>query len=132
MTGLRTLGCIGMCLLLLGLTGCIFLAGSAVGLATYAFISGEGTQTYNHDVVTIYDVSLDALDDMGLAIGENKVDTTSGIIKAARATGENVTIKIERLGPNSCKVKIRVGILGNDNVTRSIFAQIDKRLRRGW
>ena len=128
MSNSRSLALILTALLIVPLAGCVFMAGAAIGGATYAFVKGEGTQTYNEDVLTVYNVALDVVDDMGLSLGSHRVDATSGVIKASRANGDEVNITILRVSGDSCKVKIRIGILGDEGATRLIFSEINRRL----
>jgi len=110
------------------LTGCAFLAGAAVAGAGFAYVSGEGKKTYDRDVRSVYDAALGTVKDMGLALVDKRVDDTSGIVKAKQADGDNVNIRIKRISEDSCKVMIRVGLMGDESDTRLLFSKIDERL----
>jgi hypothetical protein len=115
-------------LCLAGLAGCAFLAGAAVAGAGLAYVKGEGKKMYNEDVQTTYRAALDVVDDQRYVIVEKEADASSARIKAKQVDGDEVNIRVDRVGEDSSEVKIRIGLMGNESETRMLFSEIDDRL----
>jgi hypothetical protein len=115
--------------------GCVPLifagAGAGAGAATYAYISGQLEVQYPRAYETVWNATLDALQDRNIQIEEQRKDGFTGTIKARRASGTGVTIKVENKATNVTLVKIRVGTFGDEEASMLIKKSIDERLGLG-
>jgi hypothetical protein len=108
-------------LLSMQMEGCVALvAGGAAGAGTVVYIKGQLNEDINAPVTKVYAASISTLKDLGLPI-----------IKSEFADGSNVWIEIESLTSESCKVTIRVGIMGDEYKSRQILDHIHKHISAG-
>jgi hypothetical protein len=122
--------CIGLVLLcsVLMMLGCVAVIGAGAGAGTVAYIRGELQTTYAASFNRTWDASLAALKDLGITVYNTKKDATEGDIEATKADGTKVKINLKPTEPDTTAVKIRVGIFGDEEVSRTIGNQISKRL----
>ena len=69
-----------------------------------------------------------ALKDTGIHVEKIEKDAINATIKAKKADGKAVTIKIKNKATGMTIVSIRVGIFGDENASLIIKKAIDKRL----
>jgi hypothetical protein len=119
-------------LLSMQMEGCVALvAGGAAGAGTVVYIKGQLNEDINAPVTKVYAASISTLKDLGLPIIEDRHDSLSAKIKSEFADGSNVWIEIESLTSESCKVTIRVGIMGDEYKSRQILDHIHKHISAG-
>ncbi len=115
-------------------SGCVYLgifaAGAAAGIAGYKYKNGVLTVIYEAPYISTWDASLKALEEMGLKIQESKHDLTTGQIKALRADGKVVILKIQYQTAKQTQVEIRVGTFGDEQASKIIKEKIRTVLLR--
>jgi hypothetical protein len=112
--------------------GCIALvAGGAAGAGAVVYIKGQLNENINAPVSKVYDASISALKNLNLPIIEDRHDSLSAKIKSEFADGSDVWIEIESLAVESCKITIRVGIMGDEYKSRQILDGIHKNISAG-
>ena len=126
---------IGIVLVLFGMSlmlqGCLLLAvgaGAGAGVATVSYVKGELRTTYAASLNRTWEATLSALKDLQLNVRSTKKDATEGNIEATKADGTSVKINLEPAGPDTTSVRIRVGLFGDEEVSRVINRQIASRL----
>lgn len=116
---------------LLMLYGCAYLVvagtGAAIGVGTYAYLRGELCIDYPYAYDTVWDATLKALEECGIAVYQKDKDALGGHIRGKRATGGDVVIKVQNKG-KSTLVRIRVGLFGDERASHMIKEKIDRRL----
>jgi len=113
------------------LQGCLLLAagaGAGAGVATVAYVKGELKTTYAASLNRTWEATLSALKDLRINVYSSKKDATEGSIEATKADGTKVKITLEPAGPDTTSVKIRVGIFGDEEVSRVINREIASKL----
>ncbi len=123
----------GIALLLLSLVlilqGCVAaVIGAGAGAGTIAYIKGELQTTYAASLNRTWEATLAALNDLEIKVHSTQKDATEGVIEASKADGTKVKLNLKPASPDTTIVKIRVGILGDEEVSRIISHQISKRL----
>lgn len=108
--------------------GCVAVIGAGAGAGTIAYIKGELQTTYAASFNRTWEASLSALKDLGITVYNTQKDATEGDIEATKADGTKVKINLKPTGSDTTSVKIRVGIFGDEEVSRTISNQISKRL----
>lgn len=108
--------------------GCVAIIGAGAGAGTVAYVRGELQTSYAAPLNKTWDASIEALKDLGITIYNTKKDNTEGDIEATKADGTKVKINLKPKGQDITEVKIRVGIFGDEEVSRTISNQIAKRL----
>lgn len=113
---------------LIMMQGCVAVIGAGAGAGTVAYVRGELQTSYAASLDRTWDASIEALKDLGITIYNTKKDATEGDIEATKADGTKVKINLKPKGQDITAVKIRVGIFGDEEVSRTISNQISKRL----
>lgn len=108
--------------------GCVAIIGAGAGAGTVAYVRGELQTTYAASFNRTWDASVKALKDLGITIYNTKKDATEGDIEATKADGTKVKINLKPKGQDITEVRIRVGIFGDEEVSRTISNQVSRRL----
>jgi hypothetical protein len=108
--------------------GCVAVVGAGAGAGTVAYVRGELQTTYAASFNRTWEASLASLKDLGITVYNTQKDATEGDIEATKADGTKVKINLKPTGSDTTSVKIRVGIFGDEEVSRTISNQISKRL----
>jgi hypothetical protein len=104
------------------------VAGAGIGVATYAYVTGDLKIEYPIPYETVWDATEKALADLEIEVEERIKDGISGTIKAQRANDTPVHIKVKREAPETTIVKIRVGVFGDKDKSIVIMEAIDSYL----
>jgi hypothetical protein len=113
------------------LQGCVLLAlgaGAAAGVGTVAYLKGELQTTYAASLDRTWEASLDALEDLNYTVISSEKGEAEGVIEAGQVGGDKVKINLSIEGPGTTLVKVRVGIFGDESVSRTINGRIASNL----
>jgi len=113
------------------LQGCILLAvgaGAAAGVGAVAYLKGELQTTYAASLDRTWEASLDALKDLNYRVISSEKGGAEGNIEAKLVGGDEVKISLSIPGPGTTLVKIRVGVFGDESVSRTINSKIASNL----
>lgn len=106
------------------LSGCAaaVLAGAAggAGVGTAAYIEGEHSRVHSANLDRTWTATLDALKQMNIRVEKSDKDALGGIVEARRADGTDVKIKEEPAEGNTTRVKVRIGMFGDQNGSEAI------------
>jgi len=118
-----------VCGLLLQGCGALILGGAAagVGAGTVAYIKGELKSTESVDIATAWRAGKQTLEDMGFVITREDRDAVKGKLVALGVDNRKIRIKFERKGDHVTEVNIRVGTLGDEEVSRLILSKMRER-----
>ena len=118
---------VGLCVFTM--YGCALLvAGGAAAGGTYAYFNGQAEQEYNVGIQKTFDASLAACRDLGIMVEKQKLNGDSGKI-VGKYNGDRVSISQALKADNVTKVSVRVGLLGDEVISRKIHTAIENRLR---
>ncbi len=110
--------------------GCFWLVAGGAGVAgAYAWINGNLSRNYKQPIETTWKGSLRALRKLKLKVTERKHDAFNGYIKAELVKGDVVKLSLERWTNNETRVIVRVGMLGDRDISMRVHEQIEKELR---
>ena len=110
--------------------GCFWLvAGGAGAAGAYAWINGNLSRNYKQPMETTWEGSLHALRTLKLKVTSQKHDAFNGYIKVKMVKGDEMKLTLERWTSHETKVTIRVGALGDRDVSMRVHEQIEKQLR---
>ena len=104
------------------------IAGAGVGVATYAYVTGDLKIEYPRPYDTVWEATLKALGDLNMTVEEKTKGSLKSKIKARRGSGTAVKIKVKNKGPKLTIVKIRVGLFGDKESSIAIMDAIDNYL----
>jgi hypothetical protein len=124
-----------LCCLVMGTSGCVALiaagAGAGAGVGTYSYIEGNLKRDYIGPPQKVWDSTLAALEELGVASNVKERDYFGGLIKAIMHDGTEVNIKLTRLTDNSTEVAVRVGVFGDREKSELIHDKIAEKFKKG-
>jgi hypothetical protein len=107
------------------LTGCAaLLVGAAAGAGGAAYVQGELKLTEPVALDAAQRAAEQAMKDLKLAVIKRQQDGLSGVIEGRTAGDQKVTIKTKRLTVKSTEVRVRVGVLGDETMSRQILSRM--------
>lgn len=127
----RSLAVLAGALVALSSSGCALLlvgAGAAAGAGTVAYLQGELKTNQDAPLDKVLKAADATLKEMKLTV----LERTEGVERAkltARVEGDKrVEITLTRLTPKATAISIRVGVFGDEALSRQILEKILKRL----
>ena len=112
------------------LSGCFWMmAGGAGAAGAYMWLNGELSRNYKQPMETTWEGTLHALRTLRLPVEEKKHDAFYGYIKAKMAKGKTLSVTLERWTDVETKVTVRVGALGDKEVSRRVHEEISRSLK---
>lgn len=109
--------------------GCVALVvGAGAGAAGLAYIKGVLEKNFDRPVEDLYNASVKALEKMKIEIDSKELKDHHAIIKGHDLKKNGVTIEVEALTEQASKLKIRVGLFGDQERSLTILNAIEKRL----
>ncbi len=109
--------------------GCVWLAvGAVAGAGTYAWMHGVLQKDFMVSAQELQAATRRAFNDLDMTITEQTEDRLSAVYKAALADGENVSLTIEALTERSARIRIRVGMFGDEVKSEMILSALEQRL----
>ncbi len=112
-------------------TGCpilIFGAGAAAGVGIYTYVRGESKRDYPVPHEKAWQASQEALKELEMPVFSTTKDKLKGVLKARRADGQAVQIKVNRVDENITRIRVRVGKFGDKDASVRIHEAIAKKL----
>jgi hypothetical protein len=105
-------------------TGCVFLAiggAAAAGAGTVAYLKGELTSTEDVSLESAYFAFGKALSDLEYPITDQAKNSHSAYVKALSAADKSIKVNLEKVAHDVTKVDIRVGVFGNEDISRLLL-----------
>jgi hypothetical protein len=120
-------GCLG--------SGCTALlvggVAAAAAAGTYVYTEGRLETVEDARLDAVYEGALAAVKDMEFPVKEQRRDALSARVVAERADRTEVKIALERRSDDTTEVRIRVGIVGDEEVSRRVLAKMREHIRAG-
>ena len=117
--------------LLASVSGCVTTGvggGSNVTAGTYSYLTRELEVIYGIPLADVWPRALAAVESLQLHIDRQTLDGLGGEIQARRADGTRVLVYLKPTGDHSTSVSVRVGDLGDremsERVQRTIRQQV--------
>ncbi len=120
-----------LCTLLIQLSGCGLLllgAGATGGAGTILWTKGKLVEIYESPVTQVHAATIETLRELELPILKDKKDSLTAVVKSEFADGKSVKILIKSMEGALTKIKIRVGIFGDESRSRIILHAIRNNL----
>lgn len=92
---------------------------------------GTLTAMMDRGIERVYQAVQESVGKLGLTTVMAEQDGVAAEVLARDAQGQNISIKLEAVGPDKTELTMRVGMLGDKNKSRVIFRQIQDNLRAG-
>jgi hypothetical protein len=115
-------------LLAASLTGCVAVVAGAAGAGTVAWVRGELEATLDANYEKAATAANLAIEQLQFAKISEKKDALTAILIARTAEDKKVEIKVIKIGDQSAKVQIRVGVFGDEALSLTILDKIKTNL----
>lgn len=115
------------------LPGCVALvagaAGAAAGVGTYAYVSGRLEAHLEHPLDRVWEATQTAVEEnLEFSVQRADKDAITARMRAKQADGTEIRIDLERQGENLTRIRIRVGVFGDEAKSRLILEKIGEHL----
>jgi hypothetical protein len=122
------------------LATCAVAAGGLLGCARRDFappagqvewVRGELRATEEISLDKAWEASLAAVEDLEYGVKERRKDAMAGRVVAEQADGRDVRIQLDDQGEDLTQIRIRVGVFGDETVSRAVLERIRQHANAG-
>lgn len=107
-----------------GCAGAIFIGGAVIGVGGYKFYNGALIVIYQAPLDKTWEASKSAVESLGYTIYERNRKIASGSIITTGSVKERVKLSLKYVSVDETEVKIRVGLMGNEETSNKIKDEI--------
>jgi hypothetical protein len=111
------------------LGGCVVVAAGAAGAGAVAYVRGAVETSVPYGLDRTYAATQRALNDMKFARIEDKKTALDAELTYRTALDKKVQVELERVTEELTKVHIRVGLVGDQQLSLTILDKINAELR---
>lgn len=122
-------GCLVLCSLML--SGCALMllgAGAAAGVGAYKYVEGTMEKDYPRAMQPTYQACISAANTMGLRVAQQQYGPTESRIEAVQPPDTTVKIQLVARPNNITTVKVRFGLMGNEDQSAYFHRLVMKNL----
>jgi hypothetical protein len=109
-------------------SGCLVIAAGAAGAGTVAFIRGELDATVSANLPTTTAAVDRALSQLQFVKVNSREDALSAVVNARTAQDKKIAITLNKTADNLTRIRIRVGVFGDESVSRALLDRIKTNL----
>lgn len=110
------------------LSGCVIIAAGAVGAGAVAYVRGELATSLEHELDDVYRAAQVALAKQEFAKIEERKSGLDAQLVHRTALDKRVEIKLEKITDRLTKLRIRVGLVGDQDLSLAILEKIKAEL----
>ena len=103
------------------------LVGGAAGGGAVAYIRGELKTTEEVSLNRSWKAAQMAMSDLEFTITDKEKDAFDARIHASGAGGKAIDVALKKISPTRTEIRIRVGLFGDESLSRQILQGIKKR-----
>lgn len=108
--------------------GCVTAAAAGAAGAGVAYMMGDLKGTIDASPQNAADAAEAALRELGISVVSSVADDLEGTVTARTARDRRVRIELKRQSPQSSAISIRVGVWGDEVLSREIYDRIRANL----
>jgi hypothetical protein len=108
--------------------GCVVAAVGAGAAGTVAYVRGDLETVETAGLDALYKASLEALDELELAVVQKAKDAMTAEIISRDAEDKKIRIKLKSTAEGMTELSIRIGMFGDETKSRLIYEAIKKEL----
>ena len=106
-------------------SGCVVVAAGAAGAGTVAYLRGELDATVTGPLDTVDAAANRAVQRLQFVKISEAKDALVAEIVARTAQDKKITITLNKVGDTLTRVRIRVGLFGDETISRALLDQIN-------
>lgn len=110
-------------------SGCVVVAAGAAGAGAVAYVRGEMQSSVEQDLDGTYQATQRALKDLQFARIEEQKSGVDAELVSRTALDKRVQIKLKKVTDGLTKVYIRVGVIGDQELSLTILEKIKAELK---
>lgn len=110
------------------LSGCVVVAAGAVGAGAVAYVRGQLEASLDHDLDAVFRASQRALSKMEFAKIDDHKSGVDAELVSRTALDKKVEIRLQKVTDRLTKVQIRVGLVGDQELSMVILEKIKAEL----
>lgn len=110
------------------MSGCLAVAAGAVGAGTVAYIRGEIDASLNHNIDAVDRAANRAAGQLRFAKINESSDALAHVITLRTAEDKKIEVRLTRTGEAMTRVRIRVGLIGDEAISRALLERIQANL----
>lgn len=110
------------------MSGCLVVAAGAAGAGTVAYIRGELDATVSASLDRMDVAANAALQELQFVKVNESRDALAADITARTALDKKISIRLTKTGDTMTRIQIRVGLFGDETVSRTLLDQIRDNL----
>lgn len=112
-----------------GCTALAIIGAAAVGAAgAYVYTEGRLESVERAPLERVYDATVQAMKDLEFEVQEHTRDALQARVVALRADKSEVKVALEHKSDDTTDVRIRVGVIGDEEVSRKVLERIRENL----
>lgn len=120
---------VSLLFLVVTLSGCVpLIIGAAAGAGGVSYIKGSLERNFDKSVEDVHEACLAGLKDLELFITSDELNLHSATIKFEFESGKKGSIGMQAITELSSKLKIRIGIMGDQTKSQMIMNAIQRNL----
>jgi hypothetical protein len=109
-------------------SGCLIVAAGAAGAGTVAYVRGDLQATLDAGYEESLRATRGGLERMKYSIISDRSDALAGEFVARTALDKKVQVRVTKESDALTKIRIRVGVFGDEEISRSLLDAIKARL----
>ena len=110
-------------------TGCFMIvAAGGAAAGTVAYVRGELKVTLDHEMRDCREATARAIDSLRLRKISETGDAVVAEFRTQNAQGDNIVMRLDRLSDEATELRIRIGTLGDQNMSHRILDEIKGHL----
>lgn len=113
---------------LAGTSGCLAIAAGAAGAGTVAYIRGELDTSVSHPIDQVDNATNRAADQLRFVKINEAADALTRVITLRTAEDKKIDIRLNRTTDNLTRIRIRVGMFGDEAISRALLNRITANL----
>ncbi|HRU05683.1 MAG TPA: DUF3568 family protein [Candidatus Brocadiia bacterium] len=110
------------------LNGCLLLVAGAAGAGAISYVQGELKTTQAASLDRAFTAAKKAVDELGYITINSAKDAAKGEVVARTPSDTKITISLARVEDNITSIGIRVGIFGDEDMSRNLLDKIKRHL----
>jgi len=118
-------------LICFSVSGCaaVIIGGGVAGAGAFAYAKSDREVILDSSIEVVYDTAGQTLEALEINVVDSEKDALTAKLTGRGAENKKITIKLKRLEENLTEMSVRVGLLGNKNMSRVICDEITKNLQ---
>jgi DnaJ-class molecular chaperone len=108
-------------------SGCLVAAAGA-GASAVAYVRGELSSQVEKPQAKVFKASQAALDELKFVKISAREDALNAEILARNSEDKKIEIKLEKVSDNNTRIRIRVGVFGDERISQAVLEKIKAEL----